>query len=124
MPALFLSAISGILLPALAILFGRFFEALSEYDAAAIQEKELVRKVLINTYALIALGGATWLLKGCYFTLWLVFGQLQAKSVQDALFQCLLHREVQWFEERTNGVGSLLSRVQSYARQSQSCSRD
>lgn len=115
LPALFLSAISGILLPALAIFFGKFFDALSSFGAGAISDRELVQKVLANTYALVTLGGATWLMKGGYFTIWLVFGELQAKSVRDTLFQELLKKDLEWFEARSSGVGSLLSRLQTYA---------
>ena len=112
-PALLLSTFSGILLPALSILFGIFFDALSAYGAGKIDDQEQTHKVLVNTYALLALGGATWLLKGGYFTVWLVFGELQAKRVRDLLFQSLLERELEWFEARSSGVGSLLSRLQT-----------
>jgi ATP-binding cassette subfamily B (MDR/TAP) protein 1 len=112
LPAIFLSALSGILLPALAIFFGKFFDAFSGFGAGTISDAEFTKKVLIDTYALIGLGGTTWLLKGGYFTIWLVFGELQAKSVRDALFQNLLERDLEWYESRTTGVGSLLSRLQ------------
>ncbi len=104
---------SGILLPALAIFFGKFFDALSSYGAGAINDDELKQKVLTNVYALIALGGATWLMQGGYFTAWLVFGELQAKDVRDTLFQTLLAKDLEWFEMRSTGVGSLLSRLQT-----------
>lgn len=113
LPALFLSTVSGILLPALAIFFGKFFDALSSYGAGAINDDELKQKVLTNVYALIALGGATWLMQGGYFTAWLVFGELQAKDVRDTLFQTLLAKDLEWFEMRSTGVGSLLSRLQT-----------
>jgi ATP-binding cassette, subfamily B (MDR/TAP), member 1 len=112
LPAIFLSALSGILLPALAIIFGKFFDAFSDFGAGTIGDSEFTQRVLIDIYALIGLGGATWLLKGGYFTIWLVFGELQAKSVRDALFQNLLERDLEWYESRTTGVGSLLSRLQ------------
>ena len=112
-PALLLSTISGILLPALSIFFGKFFDALSAYGAGQIDDQEQEHKVLVNTYALLALGGTTWLLKGGYFTVWLVFGEFQAKRVRDLLFQSLLERDLEWFEARSGGVGSLLSRLQT-----------
>ena len=111
-PALFLSIISGILLPALAIFFGKFLDAFSSFGAGHLGGQDFMDKVLIDTYALIGLGGATWILKGGYFTIWLLFGELQAKSVRDALFQSLLEKDLDWYEMRTSGVGSLLSRSQ------------
>ena len=120
-PAVLLSALSGVLLPAVAILMGKYFDALAKYGAGTITDHELVQKVLFITYGLIAIGAATWLLKGGYFTLWLVFGEMQAKRVRDNLFQSLLLKDLEWFEMRSSGVGSLLSRLQTYGLRS--CSR-
>lgn len=114
-PALILSAVSGILPAALAIFLGRYFDGLANFGAGTISDHELVQKVQINTYGLIAIGGATWLMKGGFFTLWLIFGEMQAKNVRDILFQCLLQKDLEWFEMRSTGVGSLLSRSQTYA---------
>lgn len=115
LPALFLSALSGILLPAVAIFMGKYFDALANYGAGELSDDELVHRVLFSTYGLVLVGAATWLLKGGYFTLWLVFGETQAKSVRDKLFQSLLLKDLEWFEMRSSGVGSLLSRLQTYA---------
>ena len=114
-PALILSAVSGILPAALAIFLGKYFDALANFGAGTINDHELVQKVQINTYGLIAIGGAAWLTKGGFFTLWLIFGEMQAKSARDILFQCLLQKDVEWFDMRSTGVGSLVSRLQTYA---------
>jgi ATP-binding cassette, subfamily B (MDR/TAP), member 1 len=114
-PALILSTLSGILLPAVAIFLGKYFDALANYGAGTISDHELLQKVLLNTYGLIAIGSATWLLKGGYFTFWLVFGEWQAKHVRDKLFQSLLLKNLDWFETRSSGAGSLVSRLQTYA---------
>ena len=114
-PALILSAVSGILPAALAIFLGKYFDALANFGAGAINDHELVQKIQTSTYGLIAIGGATWLMKGGFFTLWLIFGEMQAKNVRDILFQCLLQKDLKWFEMRSTGVGSLLSRSQTYA---------
>jgi len=112
-PGVILSTLSGILLPALAIFFGRFFDALSAFGTGSISGDALAQRVLVNTYALIVIGGVTWIMKGGYFTVWLVFGEMQAKSVREVVFQSLLDRDLEWFESRTSGVGSLLSRLQT-----------
>jgi hypothetical protein len=113
-PALILSAVSGILPAALAIFLGKYFDALANFGAGTINDRELAQRIQINTYGLIAIGGATWLMKGGFFTLWLIFGEMQAKSARDILFQCLLQKDLKWFEMRSTGIGSLLSRLQTY----------
>ena len=114
-PALALSALSGILLPTVAIFMGKYFDALANYGAGKTSDHELAQEVLLTTYALISVGVAAWVLKGGFFTLWLVFGEMQAKNVRDKLFQSLLLKDLEWFEMRGSGVGSLLSRLQTYA---------
>jgi ATP-binding cassette, subfamily B (MDR/TAP), member 1 len=114
-PALALSALSGVLLPVVAIFMGKYFDALAKYGESTINDHELVQKVLVSIYGLIGVGAVTWLLKGGSFALWLVFGEMQAKNVRDTLFQSLLLKDLEWFEMRSSGVGSLLSRLQTYA---------
>ena len=113
LPGLILSTIAGILEPAVAIFFGKFFDTFSDFGAGQIDGQDLMRKSLVDIYGLIMIGGATWLLKGGYFTIWLVFGELQAKAVRDELFQNLLDKDLSWYESRSVGVASLLSRLQT-----------
>lgn len=113
LPCLILSTIAGVLQPTMAIFFGKFFDTFSDFGAGKIDGQDLMHKALVDIYGLLAIGGATWLLKGGYFTTWLVFGELQAKGVRDELFQSLLEKILGWYESRSSGVSSLLSRLQT-----------
>lgn len=113
LPCVFLSTVAGVLRPAQSIPFGKFFDTLSDFGAGKIDGKELTEKGLVEIYGLLAVGGVTWLLKGGYFCTWLIFGELQAKGVRDELFQNLLEKDFGWFESRSSGVASLLSRLQT-----------
>ena len=93
--ALLLSALSGVLLPAVAILMGKYFDAPTKFGAGTISDRELSQRVLASTHGLIAIGGATWLLKGGCFTFWLVLGEMKAKNVPDKLFQSLLLKDLE-----------------------------
>ena len=112
-PALCLSVSARVVVPSMAIFFGKIFGSFSNFGAGIIDGDELMHIVSIDAIALVGLGGATWLLKGGFFALWLVFGELQAKAVRDHLFQSLLEKDLEWFEKRESGVGSLLSRLQA-----------
>ena len=113
-PATLLSVAAGILQPALAIYFGKFFNSFSEYGGGAINGSQLTHKTLTDVYVLLGIGLATWLLKGSYFGIWMVFGELQAKSVRDELFSNLMWKNLAWFDSRTSGVAALLSRLETY----------
>jgi ATP-binding cassette, subfamily B (MDR/TAP), member 1 len=94
---------------------GKYFDALANYGAGKINDHELAEKVLLTTYGLIGVGATAWILKGGFFAVWLAFGEMQAKKVRNMLFQGLLVKDLEWFEMRSAGVGSLLSRLQTYA---------
>lgn len=111
--ALSLSAAAGITGPALAIFFGKIFDSFSAYGSGAADGAMLTRKVSNNAMALCVLGGTVWVLKGGYFGLWMVFGELQAKNARDRLFQNLLEKDLEWYEMRTSGIGALLPRLQT-----------
>jgi ATP-binding cassette, subfamily B (MDR/TAP), member 1 len=103
LPALFISLVAGILEPALAVFFGKFFDVFSNYEGDRISEIQLLDKILVDVQALIDLGAATLLVKGGYFASRLVFGELQAQSVRNELFEKLLRKDLEWFETRTSG---------------------
>lgn len=113
--ALVLSTAAGITGPALAYFFGKIFDAFSAYGSGAADGDTLMHKVSRDAIALCVLGGTAWLVKGGYFALWMVFGELQAKNARDLLFQNLLEKDFEWYEMRTSGIGALLPRLQTYA---------
>ena len=111
--ALALSVASGIIIPALALFLGKVFDSFTAFGAGSISGSSLIRKVSKNTVALAGLGCASWLLNGCYFMGWLVFGELQAKSVRDRLFDGMLQKDMEWYDMRKAGVGALMPRLQT-----------
>lgn len=111
---LLLSAAAGITGPALAIFFGKIFNNFTEFGAGLIDGATLTERVAGGAVALCIIGGAVWLLKGGYFGVWMVFGELQAKVARDQLFQNLLEKDLEWYELRANGIGALLPRLQTY----------
>jgi ATP-binding cassette, subfamily B (MDR/TAP), member 1 len=114
--ALFFSIAAGITGPALAIFFGRIFDAFAYYGSGVVDGNLLMHKVSTDAIALCILGGTICLLKGGYFALWMCFGELQAKNVRDQLFQDLLLKHLEWYDLRESGIGTLLPRLQTYAR--------
>ena len=113
--ALSLSIAAGVAAPALAIFFGKIFDSFSLYGARTIDGDEFMRKVTRNCIALCILGGTLWTLKGGFFGLWMIFGELQANAARDRLFESLLEKDVEWYEMRPSGIGALLPRLQTYA---------
>lgn len=111
--AMIFSIASGIVIPALALFLGAIFDSFTKFGAGTLSGSDLVKKVSIDGLALVGLGSASWLLNGGYFMLWLAFGELQAKSVRDKLFDGMLEKDMEWYDMRKNGIGALLPRFQT-----------
>lgn len=111
--ALFLTIGAGILLPVTAIFLGNLFDAFSNFGAEKTTGDQLQERVVNNCIILVALGAATWVLNGGYFTLWVAFGELQAKCVRELLFEDMLRKDLEWFEMRKDGMGAFLPRLQT-----------
>lgn len=112
--ALIFATVSGIIVPILAILFGRIFETFTKYGGGNIDGDELTSEISTYATAIVVLGGATWLLNSMHCTAWMAFGTLQAKEIREQLFQDLLDKKVGWYETHTSGIGALLPRLQTW----------
>ena len=121
--AIVLSVVSGIVVPALAVFLGKLFDLFTKYGGAAISGHELVHRISRYGLYLVGLGAAVILLNGSYFGFWLLYGELQAKSVRDELFDGLLEKDMEWFDMRKAGVNTLLSRLQTYVPKSNATHR-
>lgn len=111
--ALVLSVTSGIVIPVLAVLLGKMFGLFTDFGADKISGSELIKKVSVYGIGLVGLGSASGLLNAGYFMIWLIFGELQAKSVRNKLFDGMLEKDMEWYDMRKNGVETLISRLQT-----------
>lgn len=110
--AILLSIASGIIIPALAIFIGKLFNLFTEYGAGKLSGPDLIHKISRYDLYMLILGATSMLFNAGYFGFWIYFGELQAKSVRDRLFDGLLLKDMEWFDMRTAGVNTLLSRLQ------------
>jgi hypothetical protein len=112
LPAILCSVAAGFLQPSMALAFGLFFNAFSEFAGGKVDSTSFMDRSMRAFLALFMIGAATLLLNGSLFSLWIAFGEFQARRVRGMLFTSLLDRDFEWYEARTNGVGSLLSQIQ------------
>ncbi|KAK5226426.1 ATP-dependent permease [Exophiala xenobiotica] len=118
-PGLLLSVAAGLLQPAMAIFFGKFFNAFSSYVSGDIDESTFVDRTSGSIYALLGIGASTLLLKGGVFIFWLNFGELQAQCIRKVLFESLLSRDIEWFDAQTTGMAALLARMHTQIQEVQ-----
>lgn len=111
--ALIFSVAAGIVAPALAIFLGKIFNLFTSFGAGEISGSNLLKKVSAYAIILAGLGTASGLLHASHFMLWLVFGELQAKHVRERLFDGMLEKDMGWYDMRTDGIDTLVSRLQT-----------
>ena len=109
--ALIFSIAAGIVAPALAIFLGSIFDLFTKLGADEISGSDLLDKVSGYAIILAGLGTASGIIHACYFMLWLVFGELQAKHVRERLFDGMLEKDMAWYDMRTDGIDTLVSRL-------------
>ncbi|KAK0122067.1 hypothetical protein ONS95_010331 [Cadophora gregata] len=117
--AVFSSLLSALLKPALAIFFGKIFSNFTKFGLGVMSGPEALIAISRWCIALVSLGGAAWLIEGVFLSSWMVFGELQAKSVREQMFVGLLDKEMEWYDLRQDGSGSLLIRLQTQIQEFQ-----
>ncbi|OJD36870.1 abc transporter [Diplodia corticola] len=117
--ALSLSVVCGLAVPANAFLLGRVFDAFAKHGAGAITGEKLKSEVTKNCTYLLGLAAGNWLLNSFFFTIWILFGETQARSARERVFAALLKRNMTWFDQRKNGVAAMVPRLQTQIRELQ-----
>jgi ATP-binding cassette subfamily B (MDR/TAP) protein 1 len=103
----------GIAPPIMAIYFGRLFNAFSEFLASRISADTLGAQIHQAIYPLLAVACGMFLSKIGQFSLWVIFGELQAQKIRTMLFDDMLRKNQEWYNTRSTGVASLLTQLQT-----------
>lgn len=111
--ALILSVISGLIVPALALFFGKIFDYFTSFGEGQINRLELKQDVSKYACYLVVLGCVSGLLNACFYMLWMIFGELQAKGARENLFNGMIEKEMEWYDRRIAGISTHSSRLQS-----------
>jgi len=116
LPVLFLGLLSsvavGALIPIQAYLLGKITQKLSSFGTGQGDNTEKSALQWLSYLAWFSCG--VWLVNGIFFFSWVLFGELQARAAREKLFKSMLRRDIEWFDKRKDGVGSLVTRIQTY----------
>lgn len=96
-----------------AVLLGRIMDVVSPLGAGNIDGSTAMAGVTIWCIVLAGLGLASWAFNSALMALWVVFGELVAKTARNRLFGHLLHKEMAWFDGHHEGLSSALSGIQT-----------
>ncbi|KUI55810.1 Alpha-factor-transporting ATPase [Cytospora mali] len=102
-----------------AILLGKIMDIVSPLGAGTISGTTAMGGVRIWCLVLTGVGVAIWAFNSALMALWVIFGELAAKSARESLFSNLLSKEMAWFDRQQEGVSSSFSSMQIQTRELQ-----
>ncbi|KAF2264340.1 P-loop containing nucleoside triphosphate hydrolase protein [Lojkania enalia] len=114
--AVTMAAIAALTLPAMAILYGILFRQFADYGSGKINGTALLRNASKYCLYMTGIAAINWLTNSLYFILFLIFGELQARSARERIFNTLVRRDMEWYDTRQNGIAALLSTIQMQIR--------
>ncbi|RAL16015.1 ABC transporter ATP-binding protein [Aspergillus homomorphus CBS 101889] len=100
--------------PAFSILLGQIFNDFTLFGGRAITSHDLIHSTAKYCVRLATLGAISWICNGFYYTLFVIFGELQAANARTELFDGLLKRDQEWFETQQDGTRVYLSSLQGH----------
>lgn len=112
--ALASAAVAAAILPIFSILYGLVFGAYSDYGAGKVDGDQLLSQVTRLCLIMTGVAAANWVLNSIFFFLFLLFGELQAKSVRKRIFDVLIRKDIEWFDMRESGIAAFLPTVQTW----------
>ena len=105
------ATIAALTLPAMAIVFGLIFGQFADFGAGKLSAAEFLGNVSKYCAYLTAFGGLSWLANSIYFMSFLTFGELQARSARDRIFNALLEKNMAWYDTKDTGIAAFLPAV-------------
>ncbi|KAK2596828.1 hypothetical protein N8I77_012720 [Diaporthe amygdali] len=102
-----------------AILLGRIMDIVSPLGAGRINGSTAMGGVTIWCVVLTGIGVASWAFNSALMALWIIFGELVAKTARHDVFEHLLDKEMAWFDAHDEGLSSALSGMQIQIRELQ-----
>jgi ATP-binding cassette subfamily B (MDR/TAP) protein 1 len=106
------SVLFGLVLPAASVMLGLIVNQITNYGAGRVNGDELLDGVSKYCTYLTALAAASWVINAFSQTLWMAFGEMQARSARNRIFNNLLSKDIVWYDVRRNGIGAFLPQVQ------------
>lgn len=111
--AIFVCVADGVIQPVQAIFIGRIYNAFTDFGGSLTGPNYFRETVSHNVLTMFGLSLAGCFLNAVFLSLWIGFGELQARSARLHLFHGLLGKPMTFFDTLPSGVGSLSPRIQT-----------
>ncbi|CCU74529.1 ABC a-pheromone efflux pump [Blumeria hordei DH14] len=113
------TVVSATLRPVATIICGNIFEVFALYGSGTIVSSQMLDSVSTSCKVLIVLSALSWVVEAGFMSSWIAFGEQHAKEVRNRLFCAMLKRNIKWYDFRTEGLDTLLARIETQIREFQ-----
>ncbi|KAF5022574.1 hypothetical protein F66182_5407 [Fusarium sp. NRRL 66182] len=103
----------------LSVILGKVFDVIAGFGDGSLSGNEALAQVSKWSLVLVGLGIGNWFASTAFLACWVIFGELQASSVRSDVFASLLSKDMAWFDAQSEGISSLLTRIQTQTRELQ-----
>jgi ATP-binding cassette subfamily B (MDR/TAP) protein 1 len=110
--ALFSAFIAAATLPVFAIIYGLIFRDYTDYGAGKLDSSALRNSVTRYCLILTGIASLNWMANSLYFFFFLAFGELQARSARNKIFDALIRKDMAWYDTRETGIAAFLPAIQ------------
>ncbi|KAH7078401.1 P-loop containing nucleoside triphosphate hydrolase protein [Paraphoma chrysanthemicola] len=114
--ALLCAVVAAASLPVFAVMYGLIFQKYTDFGSGKIGSA--VYRSDVTRYCLILTGVAAlnWLANSVYFSFFITFGEIQARSARNRIFDALITKDMAWYDTRETGTVAFLPTVQMHIR--------
>ena len=115
-PAITVSIISGLMIPAFTILLGDIFTSFGSFSSGLISGRELQDQVTPFVIGICVVGAASWVLGWLHMGFWLAFGENTARRARENIMKGLLKKNMSWFDSKVvgNGISGNMNKAIKY----------
>ncbi|KAI4690534.1 uncharacterized protein J4E88_002005 [Alternaria novae-zelandiae] len=112
MPALLggiaMASVAALSMPAFAILYGLVSGQYTSYGEGSRSSSQLMSNMARFCVILTALATLNWIADSFYYLFFLMFGELQARSARNRIFDALIKKDMAWIDTREDGIAAFL----------------
>ncbi|KAM0344102.1 hypothetical protein ACHAPU_007823 [Fusarium lateritium] len=103
----------------LSVILGKIFDIIAGFGNGSLDGDQALAQISDWALVLLGLGIGNWIASTAFLALWVIYGELQASSVRHDIFTSLLSKDMAWFDSQSEGISSLLIRIQTQTRELQ-----
>lgn len=99
-------------IPVFAIIYGLIFRDYADFGAGNIDGSQLRSNVSRFCLILTGVAALNSIANSFYFFFFLTFGEIQARSARNKIFDALIRKDIAWYDTRQTGIAAFLPGIQ------------